>query len=258
MDIDVGTRAILKLILLPPGGLILLMLIGWLFAKHFFGRFLIFLSIVAFYALSTPVGLNWLAAQVETVPAPSQERLNKSGAGAILVLLADVSRHNPEVPGGDKLGGLSLQRVDYALQLQRQTKLPIVLSGGSVKGDTRPLADLAADWLRAHGSVKILATENTSKDTKQNARNSAGLLKEHKIQRVILVTHASHMPRALIAAQTEGIDAMPAPFGFEHVPPTAQTSSELGDWLPHPGYLGRSYRILHEMAGLIWYGFNHH
>lgn len=258
MDIDVGTRGILKLILLPPGGLILLMLIGWMFAKHFFGRFLIFLSIVVFYGLSTPVGLNWLAAQVETIPAPSQDRLKNSGAGAILVLLADVSRHNPEVAGGDKLGSLSLERVNYALKLQHETKLPIVLSGGSVKGDTTPLADLAADWLRKYGNAKVLASDATSRDTKENAHNSAQLLQEHKIERVLLVTHASHMPRALLAAQAAGIDAMPAPFGFEHVPPTQPATTELSDWLPHPGYLGRSYRILHEMAGLIWYGFNNH
>ncbi|MCW9078649.1 MAG: YdcF family protein, partial [Gammaproteobacteria bacterium] len=130
MDIDVGTRAILKLVLLPPGSLLLLLLIGWIFARRFFGRLLILMAILAFYALSTPVVLDLLASQIETVPALTPTQLRNSRAGAILVFLADTRRHNPELGGADALGPMSLERVDYALRLHRKTGLPIILSGG--------------------------------------------------------------------------------------------------------------------------------
>lgn len=258
MDIDVGTRAILKLALLPPGALLLLLLLGWLFARHFFGRFLILIGIAAFFTLSTPVGVNLLASRLETVPALPAAQLKNSQADAILVFLAGVRRHNPEFDGGDALGPSSLERIDYALFLHRLTGLPIILSGGSVKGDTTPLAQLGSEWLQQRVGITTLAVDSSSRDTRENARDSAELLQSLKIRRVLLVTHAYHMPRSLLSTRAAGIDAIPAPFAFEHVAPELQEPSELIDWLPQPGYLGRSYRILHEMAGLVWYGLNQH
>lgn len=254
MELDVAARALLKLLLLPPGGLILLLLIGWLFARHFFGRFLILLATLAFYLLSTPATVDWLAARLETIPAPSAEQLRDSGADAILVLMADMRRSNPELDGAPALSALSLQRIDYGLALHRKTGLPIVLSGGSVKGDTPPLAELGAEWLKDRAGVTARAIETASRDTWENAYNSAETLKRLGFDRVLLVTHAFHMPRAMLSMQAAGVDAVPAPFGFEHVPAEIRQPTEASDWLPQPGLLGRSYLILHEMAGLVWYG----
>lgn len=254
MDVDVATRGWLKLILLPPGSLILILLIGWLFARHFFGRVLLLIGILSFWALSTSVGLSWLASQLETVPPLSPTQLKTSRADAIWVLLAGVSRLNPEFGGADRLTPASLERLDYGLWLHRKTGLPIVLSGGSVKGDTRPLAELGAEWLQHQAGVKPLAIDADSRDTWENAARSAALLHERNIERVLLITHAFHMPRALLSARAAGIDAVPAPFGYEHVPAELAPPIRLNDWVPQPGYLGRSYRILHEMLGLVWYG----
>ena len=154
------------------------------------------------------------------------------------------------------MGPSSLERIDYGLSLHRITGLPIILSGGSVKGDTTPLAQLGREWLQQRAGVTSLAVDDQSRDTRENARESAKLLQAQGIRRVLLVTHAYHMPRSLLSARAAGIDAIPAPFAFEHVVPELQGPSEITDWLPQPGYLGRSYRILHEMAGLVWYGFN--
>ena len=110
--------------------------------------------------------------------------------------------------------------------------------------------------LHQRAGITSLAVDDQSRDTRENARESAKLLQSQGIRRVLLVTHAYHMPRSLLSARAAGIDAIPAPFAFEHVVPELQGPSELMDWLPQPGYLGRSYRILHEMAGLVWYGLN--
>jgi len=257
MEIDVGTRAILKLMLLPPGILVLLLLIGWLFARRFFGRFLVLLATLSLYLLSTPAVVDLLAAPLESVPAASMAELRDSRAQAILIFLADVSRNNPELDGADTLGALSLQRMDYGLALHRQTSLPLILAGGSVKDDSTPVARLAADWLTQRTGIKPLAIEQESRDTRGNAFLSAELLQTLGIDRVLLVTHAAHMPRALLNARAAGIDAVPAPFGFEHTPAELREPGEIRDWLPQPGMLGRSYLVLHEMLGLVWYGLNH-
>jgi uncharacterized SAM-binding protein YcdF (DUF218 family) len=256
MDVDVGTRAILKLVLLPPGILLLLLFVGWIFARRFFGRFLILLGTIACYALSAPALVDLLARQVETVPALTPTQLHNSRADAILVFLADSRRHNPELGGADALGPMSLERVDYALRLHRKTGLPIMLSGGRTEDDGPSLAQMASAWLRQQAGVTTLAVEGQSRDTRENATASAKKLQRLGIDRVLLVTHAFHMPRAMLSARDARIDAVPAPFGFRHVPPELQEPGEITDWLPHPGVLGRSYLMLHEIAGLVWYGLN--
>ena len=115
----------------------------------------------------------------------------------------------------------------------------------------------AHHWLTQRTGIKPLAIEQESRDTRGNAFFSAELLQELGIGRVVLVTHAAHMPRALLNARAAGIDAIPAPFGFLHTPLELRDPGEISDWLPQPGMLGRSYLILHEMLGLVWYGLNH-
>lgn len=256
MELDVATRATLKLFLLPPGILLLLLLIGWLFARRLVGRLLVLVAFLGLYLLSTPAVLERLAARVETIPPPTGDQLRNSGAEAILVLLAGIRRNNPELGGAGALSSLSLQRIDYGLALHRMTGLPIVLSGGSVRGDTRPLAELGVDWLQGRAGVTPLAVENGSRDTWENAQRSVEALRRLGIERVLLVTHAFHMPRAMLSADAADLDAVPAPFAFEHDPsPTPPPISPI-DWLPHPGRLGLSYLMLHEMSGLFWYRWN--
>ena len=132
-----------------------------------------------------------------------------------VVLLAGARRSNPEIDGADALNGLSLERIDHALALHRQTGLPIVVSGGSVKGDTATLAELGADWLQRRTGVTALAVEGASRDTWENAAFSADIMEKQGLGRVLLVTHAFHMPRAMLS--------VPLPFGVASPSTTAPT-----------------------------------
>ncbi|MCB1803414.1 MAG: YdcF family protein, partial [Gammaproteobacteria bacterium] len=206
---------------------------------------------------STAVVAEWLAAQLETVPALTPTQLQTSRADAIWVLMAGVERHNPELNGADRLAAMSLERIDFALALHRKTGLPIVVSGGSVRGDTEPLAELASAWLQDRAGVRPLAVDNTSRDTWENAHNSAAILTDQGVHRVLLVTHAFHMPRAVLSARAAGIDVVPAPFAFMHAPTELRPPLRAPDWLPTYANLEKSYLVLHEMAGLVWYGLIH-
>lgn len=255
-ELDAATRAIIKLFVLPPGLLIGMMLLGWLLGRSMLGRGLVLLGIVLLYALSTPAVLDRLAASLETVPAPGIAALRTSGAEGILVFLAGTRERNPELGGTDTLDPLSLARMDQALKLRRETGLPIIVSGGTPRSGKTAPARLAADWLQQRAGIQALAIDTTSRDTWENARNSAALIDRKGLRRVILVTHAGHMPRAHLSSRAAGIDTVPAPFGFEHTPEALRQPGIWTDWLPAPGVLGRSYRVLHEMAGLVWYGLS--
>jgi uncharacterized SAM-binding protein YcdF (DUF218 family) len=71
------------------------------------------------------------------------------------------------------------------------------------------------------------------------------LLKKEGVSRIALVTHASHMPRALGEFRSAGLTALAAPTHF--------LEPELGmglDWFPSGQGLRNTRRVLHEWLGL--------
>jgi uncharacterized SAM-binding protein YcdF (DUF218 family) len=97
--------------------------------------------------------------------------------------------------------------------------------------------------------VPVMLTEEHSRTTAENAANVAPLLREHGIHRILLVTHAWHMPRAMWAFQHSGIQAIPAPTGF------INTEENLSDhpWLPSARSMYKVRLALHEIVGILWY-----
>ena len=85
----------------------------------------------------------------------------------------------------------------------------------------------------------------------QNAVLSAAILRNAGIQRVVLVTQAFHMPRAVRLFRAAGLEVVPAPTQFK-----TAGRSPLGplDLLPQSNALRNSYYALHEWLGLLVYG----
>ncbi|MGB1879583.1 MAG: YdcF family protein, partial [Gammaproteobacteria bacterium] len=59
--------------------------------------------------------------------------------------------------------------------------------------------------------VPVRWVESVSQNTRENARLTAGVL---DVRRIVLVTHALHMPRAMREFHAAGFDVTPAPLGF--------------------------------------------
>lgn len=238
----IATAAV-KALLLPPGGPLLLALLGYLLlyrARPRLGRLFVFLGLALLWTASLPAVSKWMMGLVETAPAALAD-----GAGAIVVLGGGRNRA-PEYGGGDTLSGNALERVHYAAYLHRRTGLPVVASSGS-RYTEEPEAELIRRTLAELG-VTTVWTEPASRTTAENARFSADLLRAQGIERVLLVTHAWHMPRALRAFRAAGLDAQPAPTGY-----TAGTQPVLLDWLPDADALLDTRWALHELLGMAWY-----
>ncbi|MCG8426846.1 MAG: YdcF family protein, partial [Chromatiales bacterium] len=122
---------ILKSLLLPPGGLILLLLLGLLLSARLIGKFLIFMTLVMLYLLSTPFAAQQLAGELEQQVAPIDTQAPEiRQAQAILVLGGGRYTNAPEY-GSDTVGPMLLERLRFAARLSRETGLPIIRSGGS-------------------------------------------------------------------------------------------------------------------------------
>ena len=99
------------------------------------------------------------------------------------------------------------------------------------------------------GEVKWL--EEASADTRQNAQFSAKILKAQGITKVLLVTTAWHMPRAMSSFEAVGIQATAAPTAFRGKVFASWTS-----FIPHWNGLRDTCFAMHEWGGRITYAIS--
>ncbi len=232
--------------LLPPLNLILLMTAGLLLLarRPRLGKLLIAAGLVGLYALSTPLVAGTLIRLLQVAPLPANADL--SGVGAIVVLGAGRYEDAPEY-GGDTANALALERLRYAAQLQRRTGLPLLVTGGAPAGGVAEGTFMKAILEQEFG-VPVRWVEDASDNTRENAVNSARILAREHIHRILLVTHAWHMPRAAAAFERAGLQVIPAGTHFAGSRPPGLMS-----FVPDAGALRSSAYAMHEAIGLVWY-----
>ena len=155
------------------------------------------------------------------------------------------------VLGGGIIGGeasrrsshIGLRRLARALEEARQRRLPLLISGGG-PGQQRGLISEARLLARAaEGYGLTLWLEERSRNTLENARNSAAILQRKGISSVLLVTDRAHMTRAMLCFRRQGLEVQPAV--LDRLPAPA--------WMPSAGALLLLPEIWYEWLALIWY-----
>jgi uncharacterized SAM-binding protein YcdF (DUF218 family) len=239
----------LKALLLPPGALILLGGFGLLlvvFRRRRVGWTFFGLSLVTAVALSLPM-IAWHGARSLQVYPSLPPDVTQLDAEAIVVLSGDFRADLPEY-GLDVPGPLSLERCRYGAYLARRTGLPLLVAGGVLRPDRPAVSVRFAHYIEHELGVPVRWTEERSRTTRENALFTAELLRAADIQRVALVTHAWHMPRAYAAFERAGLEVLAAP--------TADASPPRG-WqqglVPRAEAFLLSVRVLHEWVGRVWY-----
>lgn len=232
-------RGIFGVLALPPVVLLLAALAGAALAwrGRRVGGALAVLGIAAILLLSTPMASGLLLASLDgaTAAAPA------GAPRAIIVLGAEASNG----PDGPDIGPLTLQRLRRAAALQRQTGLPLLVTGGPPGPGAPPLAATMRVALVQEFAVPVRWEEPAARNTGDNLRLSAVMLREADIGTVYLVTHAWHMPRARLEAARAGLRVLPAA-----VPRPRHPDGRLADWLPRADHLEMSWLSLREWAGI--------
>jgi uncharacterized SAM-binding protein YcdF (DUF218 family) len=191
--------------------------------------------------------------------AAAVKELARQPGTAIVVLGGGRQRSAPEY-GFTTLHARSVERLRYGIWLSRKTGLPLAFSGGN--GRAEPVgpteAELAAGIAELEFKHPLRWLEDQSRDTHENAVRCLALLKPEGIKRIVLVTHAYHMPRALrhfqraAAVQGQGqankLEIVPATVGRPLPGPWV-----LANWLPSLRGLEENQLALHELLGL-WAG----
>ena len=230
----------------PPINLLLLTIIGFFLIswQKQVGCWLIGIGVVGLFLLALPIVGGTLLFWLEELPRPDEGRPQPL---AIVILGGDAFRASAP-QSKPEVGELTLERLRAAATLQHATHLPVLTSGGIVGEKMPPIADLMAESLQADFGVQPRWIETSSRDTWENAKNSAAILKLAGIHSIYLVTHAWHMRRALIAFTHFGLVVTPAP-----VPPAEAPGFEFEAFVPSASAWMTSYYALHEWIGCAWY-----
>jgi uncharacterized SAM-binding protein YcdF (DUF218 family) len=235
--------------LISPLPLLVLALLGvvtWYHRK--WARAALLVVLVCLYALSIPFTADRLMHWLE-VPRVSRHAL-QSHYDVVVVLSGMVNLqlsregHLEFTDAVDRiLAGIAFvkQGIGHVL----------LISGGSedLFDQSRSEAPLLRDFALQLGlaTAQVLIEPN-SRNTYENARFSARLLRAHDYQRVLLITSAAHMRRAVAAFHKQGIFPDTYPVDFE-----ANDVITLFSFIPSARSLSRTTDAIHELVGLVMY-----
>jgi uncharacterized SAM-binding protein YcdF (DUF218 family) len=251
-------KPVMGALLLPPVPLLVMLLIGvrLILPRRGLGWFIVILSVVLLW-LSNCAGTAQALSRFVLHPPPAltpdrikELKVEAKGPIAIMVLGGGIEPYAPEYGAGN-LRYHSLERLRYGLWLGRETGLPVGFSGGVgwAQPDATPEARVASQIAAADFGRPLKWIEENSRDTRENAARSVALLRKSGIKHIVLVTHGSHMPRAVAAFEAaDGADMRieAAPMGLaQHVELPALT------WMPSSSGAADVRAILHELLGRL-------
>jgi uncharacterized SAM-binding protein YcdF (DUF218 family) len=231
-------KTLLKDIVLPPSGPLLLALLGLLLLKRrpVTARICLIAGIGSLWLLATPIVSDGITRLVERYP-PLDLQL-AANAQAIVILGGGGQRRLAPEYDGPAAEPLMLERLSYGAYLSRKTGLPVLVTGFSLE------ARAMHDTLQRNFGVEARWIDDRAYDTFQNARNSALLLKADGVHRIVLVTRATHMWRSVQEFTDANLDVVPAPVGI-----LEDRDFGVLRFVPDPDALLRSHAAIYEMLG---------
>lgn len=244
-------KPLLTALALPPAGPLLLALFGLLLLgrRRLGGAIVSLLGICALWFLScNAVGIGLAHTLLPQVKPLNVRGAELASVQAIVILGGGVIGQAPEY-GGPKPNTPTLERIRYGVWLARQTRKPLAFAGGvgwaAAGTDIAAEADVARTMLKDDYGLELRWFDDNSRDTAENARRMADAMRGDRIQRIALVTHASHMPRARAAFEKSGFQVTPAPTGF-----AVRRERTLLEWLPSVHGLDLSRSVLREWLAM--------
>ena len=241
MDIFVW-KQLLKNLVLPPTGPLLIALVGLVLAASTrlrgVGLAFVAAGVISLWGLATPMVADALIRAVERFPA--LDRAHAADAQAIVILSGGVRLDAPEYDGMPAPNATTLLRLVYGARIAHETGLPVLVSGSRLE------AEAMSHILTRDLSVTPRWVENRSRDTHENAQKSVAILSHAGVSRIVLVTSSAHMARSVVEFEAAGMTVVPAPAEM-------WTRRERGIllWEPNADALVRSRRALYEVLGEV-------
>lgn len=230
---------------LLSGGL-LVVLLGY---RRRWGRRLLALLLLSLYGLSTPMLVLPLIGWLEGPPPGLQPPRPHYDVAIVLTGMVDLRRSRP----GQLAFNAHIERLLEGMRLVKQgvaDTLLIVGGSGNLMLPDASEARLLRPFVREFGlrDDQVL-TEETSRNTYENAVNAAALLRAGSYRDLVLITSALHMPRSVAVFHKQGLTPDVYPVDFQRL------DGPLGPlaWLPSATALELMTAVVHEWLGRVIY-----
>lgn len=235
-------------LLLPLPVLLILMAVGilllWFSRWQKTGKITLSVSWLLLLALSLQPVADSLLAPIEN-QYPTWR--NQQKVDYVVVLGGGYTWNAAWAPSANMLNN-SLPRLAEGIRLWRENPgSKMIFTGAAAQTNPVSSAEVTARVAQSLGvpDADIIRLDKP-RDTRQEAREVAKVVGDRPF---LLVTSASHLPRAMIFFHQQGLHPLPAPANQLAI------HSPLNIWekvLPSPQWLGHSDRALYETMGRLW------
>lgn len=240
----------LHFLLMPLLWVLLLLILAVLLKSMKWGRISLLAALAVLLIFSNPFLANesWRAWEVDAIP------INEVEHHDVAVILTGVTSYRGDI--SDRIHtSRGADRFLHPLHLYRLGKIDqFLISGGSgqVLSDHVPEAEQIEKLLLLAGvAEEDIVTEGNSRNTHENAVNTASVLERHpEWQEVLLVTSAFHMRRSAACFQKAGVDADAFSTDF-YASERRYTPDEL--IIPSVVAFSNWHLLIHEVAGFVVY-----
>jgi uncharacterized SAM-binding protein YcdF (DUF218 family) len=242
-------KKIVTISLLPPGIIIVLLILAVLFLKKRFRLFMVGLVVIIFVVSIAPTKDLLLAPLENAYRIPPIEQIKK--ADVYVLLGGGAEESAPDLYGKGVVSGDGLIRLLTVYRLYRMERKPIIASGGSVfnRGSESEIARKILIQLGAKPEDIIVETK--SRDTFENAQCTAEIAAKRGMKRIVLVTSAFHMKRSVLLFKRHFIDITPFPAGYY----TSQQPYDPMHYFPSADSMAQFCAALKEYMGLFFYTY---
>ncbi|MBK1735400.1 hypothetical protein CKO15_08905 [Halorhodospira abdelmalekii] len=171
-----------------------------------------------------------------------------------VIVLGHGHRLDPQLPITAQLNLMATARLLEGVRIQQAwPQSALLLTGGAVYS-AKPNSQLMQQLLETLGlaPVQVVAFD-TPRNTREEAVRVAAWVEAAGVDpaALVLVTEASHMPRAMALFRGVGLDPLPAPTAHR-VRAREPEAGSPAQFRPSAHALRMSERAVHEYAGLLW------
>jgi len=244
-------KKIISPFFMPVSAFLALALLGliflWFTRRQKTGKVLLTISTVFLGLLSYGAVSDMLAGPLEQKYPPISD-FQAVKEVKWIVVLAGGSSVDPALPLSTYLSDASMARLSEGIYIHnRLPETKLVFTGSNwfqgFTPEAEVLADMAREWGVKPADIIIEAEATDTKDHPIYVKKIVGS------DRFILVTSATHMPRAM--ALFEKHDMYPTPASTDYLVKKKEGISP-GDFFPNAGSLGKAGQALHEYLGIVW------
>lgn len=212
---------------------------------------LLWLSFGVFYLFSHSVLFNEIRRGFEPPSKTASDIVSPYDIGIVLSGMVYFNRDTKTAHFTE-----ASDRLMQAVKLYSEGKIrKILVTGGSGNLEFQDMkeADYLADFLSGLGiPAEDVLVEREARNTHENAKNTAEILKGQSYNRLLLITSSTHMPRSMACFTKVGLQCDAYPTN----PVYSRASYNWRAWcLPNPGVLSGWQAVFHEWIGMVAYYF---